>query len=559
MTETFLPPTRLNKKIIERGNFFASTIKSLQSGILLKKDGFRFLFQKAQPIFFPKKTKKKYQDKEFVKKGKLLAQLKYYTQQTEDIVQGLPKIEQMLEARKKLDKTSAILIRRPGIFLRNQFLRKSNFLLSTEKKEIIFENIFEPRNEIYSRTNKEQEEEARRGIKKKKRRLNKTYTIVKKMKAKPATQPYVFKDIEWKIIEGKKGNMFYSPLTLRQFVSFQGKIFRIRYCFPKMHLKIRFSKEKAKDYLYFYRKNGHFSKKNIYCMLIHGLKTQYLCAFLTPEKKVVYFQLKAINAFKDINSRFAKHGKFFDFLEMPYKGKIRLRKLLGFLFRYHVRFSGVAKGSVKASKKFQLILLNSIQAIYSSQGVSISNKHLEIMTRQMLSKGKVIKSGYTPFKRNEIVELSILATLAKRCKEINRRIPFFSPYLRSTTKSALAHRGFLSNAGFQETKRVLLMAALYGKKDWLRGLKESIITGRLIPGGSSFSTFQYYLNTVFKIREKEERKETDYENDSNIFSATSELYDELTSKVQDDILEISELDKKIKEKEYLAGLYKKAK
>lgn len=543
MNETFSTSSRINKKIIERGNLFASTIKSLQSGILLRKDGFRFLFQKAQPIFFPRKTKIKYEEEEFVKKGKLLARLKYYTQQTEDIVQGLPKIEQMLEARKKLGQTAAIFVRRPGIFLHNQFLRKSNFILSKEKKEVSFENIFEPRDQVPQKNR--QKEEERRGKKMKRRKLDKTYTT---LKSYSEVKPLVLKEINWDVIKGKKANIFYSPLTLRQFVSFQGKAFRIRYCFPKNHLKKRFNQEKSQGHLYFYRKKVNFSKKKIYWMQIYGLKTQYLCAFLNSDRKPVYFRLKAINAFKDMSAQITNHGKFLDFLEIQRKGKIPLRLLLEYLFRYQVRFSGVAKGSLKASKKFQLILLNSIQAIYSSQGVSISNKHLEIMTRQMLSKGAVKKPGYSPFRIHETVDLAILVSLAKRCQKINRNLPFFAPHLRSTTKSALGQKGFLSNAGFQETKRILLTTALHGRRDWLRGLKESVITGRIIPAGSSFSNFKHYLNTIFKIREKEKVRvnlDADIDN-SNIFSANSENYDELTSKIQKDLLEIKELNKKIK-------------
>ena len=71
----------------------------------------------------------------------------------------------------------------------------------------------------------------------------------------------------------------------------------------------------------------------------------------------------------------------------------------------------------------------------------------------------------------------------------------------STTNSSLSKDGFLSAAGFQETKRILAKAAIEGSQDWLRGLKECIIVGRLIPAGSAFLNYKHYLDTLFFFKE----------------------------------------------------------
>ena len=86
----------------------------------------------------------------------------------------------------------------------------------------------------------------------------------------------------------------------------------------------------------------------------------------------------------------------------------------------------------------------------------------------------------------------------------NERIyktPYYEPTLMSATNSSLSKDGFLSAAGFQETKRILAKAAIEGSPDWLRGLKESIIVGRLIPAGSSFLNYKHYLDTLFFFKE----------------------------------------------------------
>ena len=117
----------------------------------------------------------------------------------------------------------------------------------------------------------------------------------------------------------------------------------------------------------------------------------------------------------------------------------------------------------------------------------------------MTSKVIITESGDTPLIAGEILRFSLINEVSEALK-INEKTfptktPKYEPILMSTTNSSLNKDGFLSAAGFQETKRMLSKAAIEGSTDWLRGLKECIILGRLIPAGSTFLNYKsYFLN-----------------------------------------------------------------
>ena len=162
-------------------------------------------------------------------------------------------------------------------------------------------------------------------------------------------------------------------------------------------------------------------------------------------------------------------------------------------------------GLLRSLTKFQVILVHSIQAIYQSQGVNISSKHIEIIVKQMTSKVVIKESGDTPLLSGELVRLSLINEIYKSMKytssTISYKIPKYEPILVSATVSSLNKDGFLSAAGFQETKRVLTKAAIEGCCDWLRGLKECIIVGRLIPAGSTFLNYKNYLDSIYLFKD----------------------------------------------------------
>jgi DNA-directed RNA polymerase subunit beta' len=129
----------------------------------------------------------------------------------------------------------------------------------------------------------------------------------------------------------------------------------------------------------------------------------------------------------------------------------------------------------------QLNLVDQIQKVYRSQGVQISNKHIEIIVRQMTSKVITLEDGMTNgFLPGELIEFTRIKRMNRALEEI---IPY-KPVLLGITKASLNTQSFISEASFQETTRVLAKAALRGRIDWLKGLKENVILGGIVPVGT---------------------------------------------------------------------------
>ncbi|AMG30754.1 DNA-directed RNA polymerase subunit beta' [Grimontia hollisae] len=132
-------------------------------------------------------------------------------------------------------------------------------------------------------------------------------------------------------------------------------------------------------------------------------------------------------------------------------------------------------------------ITNEVQDVYRLQGVKINDKHIETIVRQMLRKVTILSAGDSEFLEGEQVEYSRV-TIANRMLEAEGKQPAtFERDLLGITKASLATESFISAASFQETTRVLTEAAVSGKRDELRGLKENVIVGRLIPAGTGFA------------------------------------------------------------------------
>jgi DNA-directed RNA polymerase subunit beta' len=132
-------------------------------------------------------------------------------------------------------------------------------------------------------------------------------------------------------------------------------------------------------------------------------------------------------------------------------------------------------------------IVNEVQDVYRLQGVKINDKHIEVIIRQMLRKCVITASGDSEFLEGEQVEVSRVK-IANRELEAQGKVPAsFERELLGITKASLATESFISAASFQETTRVLTEAAVGGKSDTLRGLKENVIVGRLIPAGTGYA------------------------------------------------------------------------
>jgi DNA-directed RNA polymerase subunit beta' len=132
-------------------------------------------------------------------------------------------------------------------------------------------------------------------------------------------------------------------------------------------------------------------------------------------------------------------------------------------------------------------LVREIQDVYRLQGVKINDKHIEVIIRQMLRKTEVVAAGETSLLRGEQIDRSRALDINDRIEVDGRQAARLQPVLLGITKASLATESFISAASFQETTRVLTEAAVRGLKDDLRGLKENVIVGRLIPAGTGFA------------------------------------------------------------------------
>ena len=132
-------------------------------------------------------------------------------------------------------------------------------------------------------------------------------------------------------------------------------------------------------------------------------------------------------------------------------------------------------------------LVREIQDVYRLQGVKINDKHIEVIIRQMLRKTEVQDAGETSLLRGEQLDRARALEINDRAETDSKKIALLQPVLLGITKASLATESFISAASFQETTRVLTEAAVRGLKDDLRGLKENVIVGRLIPAGTGFA------------------------------------------------------------------------
>ncbi len=138
----------------------------------------------------------------------------------------------------------------------------------------------------------------------------------------------------------------------------------------------------------------------------------------------------------------------------------------------------------------EMYLLSEIQQVYRSQGVSISDKHFEIMIRKMLSKVQVTRSGSTILLPGELIDRLQLLKINEQAIAAGGDSASSVPVLLGITKAALSTDSFLSASSFQHTIKVLAGAAIEGKEDPLYGLKENVIIGKLIPAGTGFQNYQ---------------------------------------------------------------------
>ena len=144
---------------------------------------------------------------------------------------------------------------------------------------------------------------------------------------------------------------------------------------------------------------------------------------------------------------------------------------------------------IKGEKELAKYLVDEVQEVYRLQGVKINDKHIETIVRQMLRKVKVKEVGDTDFLLGEQVSKAVFQAQNEQMEKEGKSPAVKEPQLLGITKASLSTDSFISAASFQETTKVLTEAAIWGKRDWLRGLKENVIMGRLIPAGTGMARY----------------------------------------------------------------------
>ncbi len=152
--------------------------------------------------------------------------------------------------------------------------------------------------------------------------------------------------------------------------------------------------------------------------------------------------------------------------------------------------------SLRGVESVRDYIVNEVQRIYISEGASINNKHIEIIIRQMFSRVKIKESGDTNFVPGEVIEKAKFLEINRAAKKAGKAPAKAKQILMPITKVALSTESFLSSASFQETARVLINAATEGKVDVLRGLKENVIIGRLIPVGTGLHAHEKNMGSL---------------------------------------------------------------
>ncbi|MEL7399690.1 MAG: DNA-directed RNA polymerase subunit beta', partial [Pseudomonadota bacterium] len=163
-------------------------------------------------------------------------------------------------------------------------------------------------------------------------------------------------------------------------------------------------------------------------------------------------------------------------------------------------------------------ITNEIQDVYRLQGVKINDKHIEVIVRQMLRKVEISSMGDSSFVKGEQVEYTNVLTENEQLRGEDKQPAMYERQLLGITKASLATESFISAASFQETTRVLTEAAVTGKSDNLRGLKENVVVGRLIPAGTGLA----YHNERRRQREAEVGLETEGVSAAEVEAALTE-------------------------------------
>ena len=168
---------------------------------------------------------------------------------------------------------------------------------------------------------------------------------------------------------------------------------------------------------------------------------------------------------------------------------------------------------IKTVGEVASFLLNQIQEVYRTQGVGINDKHIALIIRQMIKYVKITDSGETDFIEGEIIEKDEVDKINANARMNGQKPALYTRLLMGIAKSSLNTKSFISAASFQETTRVLTEAAIEGKIDYLKGLKENVTMGNLLPAGTGVREFRKIPDEEIIVEDIEEENEIEINNE----------------------------------------------
>ena len=203
---------------------------------------------------------------------------------------------------------------------------------------------------------------------------------------------------------------------------------------------------------------------------------------------------------------------------------------------------------IKGVRAVQDYMIREVQRVYRLQGVEISDKHIEVIVRQMLKKIRIEDKGDTEFLPGTLVDFLEYEDVNEQMEKEGKRPADGKQVMLGITKASLATNSFLSAASFQETTKVLTEAAIKGKVDPLIGLKENVIIGKLIPAGTGMKRYsEVRLNST--MPEPEPEVEIEEEQTEEEASDENQTDDELIT-MDEDFSEDGDLDEEASEEEF---------
>nr|ASQ40345.1 RNA polymerase beta'' subunit [Cyanoptyche gloeocystis] len=521
------------------GDEIANNVFVTKSGEVIEINQKHIKLRKIQPYLLSKGAALQIDHGNLVQQDETLAMLVFERIMTSDITQGLPRVEKLLEARKlgaedeNQKKQLSLLDSENDVIYDNleesffededkiqQVQHKKRQLSLDEQSDDIFISSFSEQQELFSQGKqklidytKEVEilfDDEQNMSSEKFNLESDRFSFSLKNKLTQNKNNYknidnqIFKDVVVLI----KYENFYTKFKNQQNlffkfdIRFQQKdldLFKNKFFddlkFVPLNKFIALSKEKNDFYqikIFLKRKQKKketsFLRKTPACILAQRSGIAKIISNKKEKTKLIEIlgldELSYIYELEKEHSIIISNCHFVEATQPLTDGVINPHKLLDVSVSFYGSEIKQAEAVLRSFQKVRMFLLQEVQSVYESQGIEISDKHVEIILRQMTSKVIVESSGNTNFIETQFVKTEILEKFNKILSKTGQIK--YKPIILGITKASLNTGSFISAASFQETTRVLANAAVKGKVDWLKGLKENVITGHLIPAGTGF-------------------------------------------------------------------------